>query len=52
MRCAGSGDDPFRLPLEERLHPGTAGYGGRLAEAGIKIYVTPAAQEWDGRSPI
>jgi FlaA1/EpsC-like NDP-sugar epimerase len=24
----------------------------RLAEAGIKIYVTPAAQEWDGRSDL
>lgn len=24
----------------------------RLAEAGIKIYVTPTAQEWDGRSDL
>ena len=24
----------------------------RLVEAGIKIYVTPAAQEWDGRSDL
>ena len=24
----------------------------RLAEAGIKIYVTPSAQEWDGRSDL
>ena len=39
-------------PLEERLHPGTAGYGGPFGGGGIKIYVTPAAQEWDGRSDL
>ena len=53
MRCAGSGRRSFSSPPSKsdsiREQPDMV---ARLAEAGIKIYVTPAAQEWDGRSDL
>lgn len=52
MRCAGSGRRSFSSPLEERPIREQPDMVARLAEAGIKIYVTPAAQEWDGRSDL
>ena len=52
MRCAGSGRRSFRLPLKSDSIREQPDMVARLAEAGIKIYVTPAAQEWDGRSDL
>ena len=46
-----AGDDPFRLPLEERLHPGTAGYGGPFGGGGDQDLRDPggARMGWQER---